>query len=287
RQSAVALVPRNQLDDWRAGEIANPGVVAGRDNDAQAIAALLDQRGALFFDDISRETGLTAAVVEQGLRSLIHEGAVTADAFSPLLDLLRPAQPHQGGRKRKPAPVSTLPPGRWSLLRAVPTAEPPLGPRVEREQQLATVCHALLQRYGIVFRAVLARETLLPPWRELLHALRRMEDRGEVLGGRFVDGFAGEQFALPEVPAQLSAAARGTANTPPVVIAASDPLNLGGILVPGPKTPALAGNRILLEDGLPTARLVRGEIETLPGAGDRTLETARVRLPRVTSLRDG
>ena len=131
---------------------------------------------------------------------------------------------------------------------------------------LAVLCGALLRRYGVVFRAVLERETLLPPWRLLLRYLRRMEDRGEVHGGRFVDGFSGEQFALPEAIGLL----RRHASMPDYgqlrVINATDPLNLGGIITPGVKTPAKAGNRILLENGAPAARLQGDEIELLAGA---------------------
>jgi ATP-dependent Lhr-like helicase len=122
----------------------------------------------------------------------------------------------------------------------------------------------LLRRYGVVFRAVLQREGLLPPWRELLYALRRMEDRGEVRGGRFVDGFSGEQFALPESLGLLRQCVEpGQCGLR--VISATDPLNLGGFILPGPKTPALATHRLLLEDGLPVARWVGEQVEELPG----------------------
>ncbi len=131
---------------------------------------------------------------------------------------------------------------------------------------LAVLCETLLRRYGVVFRAVLERETLLPPWRQLLRYLRRMEDRGEVHGGRFVDGFSGEQFALPEAVGLLRRHAAMPDHDQLRVINATDPLNLGGIITAGVKTPAKAGNRILLENGAPAARLQGDEIELLPGA---------------------
>jgi ATP-dependent Lhr-like helicase len=133
------------------------------------------------------------------------------------------------------------------------------------QARLATVCEALLRRYGVVFRAALERESLAPPWRYLLRYLRRMEDRGEVLGGRFVDGFSGEQFALPEAVGLLRNLANERNDGVLHVISAVDPLNLGGILTPGVKTPARAGNRILVKDGIPVARLLGDDLELLGG----------------------
>jgi len=132
-----------------------------------------------------------------------------------------------------------------------------------------------LRRYGVVFRAVLERETLLQPWRHLLRYLRRMEDRGEVYGGRFVDGFSGEQFALPEAIGLLRRHGKAPLHRQLKVINAADPLNLGGFITPGVKTPAKPGNRILLEDGVAAARLVSGEVEVLKGAAVSASEAER------------
>jgi ATP-dependent Lhr-like helicase len=172
--------------------------------------------------------------------------------------------------------------GRWSALQALPNHReldcmqdiPVRGTEEVRQVRLAAICQSLLRRYGVVFRAVLQRETLLPPWRELLRYYRRMEDRGEVRGGRFVDGFSGEQFALPEAIGLLRHCRAASADRQLVLIGAADPLNLGGIVVPGPKTPARSGNRILLEDGLPVARLLAGKLETLPGTSERARRLA-------------
>ncbi len=194
---------------------------------------------------------------------------MTADAFSPLIALLKPQA--RKGRKRG---RGGLPVGRWSLLEAPEEHEEGVGPQARRSERLATISLALLKRYGVVFRAVLQRETLLPPWRDLLHALRRLEDRGEVLGGRFVDGFSGEQFALPEAAGLLRQCQRPATRPATAVISGADPLNLGGILVPGPKTPALAAHRILLEDGLPTARLVGDALDLLPAGNSGSPQRA-------------
>jgi ATP-dependent helicase Lhr and Lhr-like helicase len=113
------------------------------------------------------------------------------------------------------------------------------------------VARVLLRRYGVVFRALLAREDFLPPWRELFYVYRRLEARGEVRGGRFVTGFSGEQFALPEAAGALRKAAGEGEEL--VSISAADPLNLVGIVTPGDKVPALSGNRILFRNGVPVA----------------------------------
>mgnify|MGYP000208124657 CR=1 FL=1 len=180
------------------------------------------------------------------------------------------------GARRRAGPGPSLL-GRWSLARPPSTAEEEV--LFGDQARLATVCEALLRRYGVVFRAALERESLAPPWRYLLRYLRRMEDRGEVLGGRFVDGFSGEQFALPEAAGLLRQCQRPADNPAMAVISGVDPLNLGGFLVPGPKTPALAAHRILLEDGLPTARLVGDPLHLLPaskpGSAQRAEELLR------------
>ena len=132
-------------------------------------------------------------------------------------------------------------------------------PRAEAVEHAA---RALLGRYGVVFWRLLEREAgWLPPWRELLRVYRRMEARGEIRGGRFVSGFSGEQFALPEAIGLLRETRRKPASGELVSLSGADPLNLAGILTPGPKLPALTGNRVLYRDGLPVASLAAGDAE--------------------------
>jgi ATP-dependent Lhr-like helicase len=107
----------------------------------------------------------------------------------------------------------------------------------------------LLDRYGVVFRELLARESVLPKWRELLLTFRRLEDRGEVRGGRFVSGFVGEQFALPEAVESLRAIRKAPASDETITISAADPLNLAGIVVPGDRVPAISGHSVTFRDG--------------------------------------
>jgi len=206
---------------------------------AQELMEILKQRGALFFPDMVRATGRLKAEIETGLWELVAAGLVTADGFENLRALVTPKS--TTGKVRRPRHA----PGRWSLLHTE---------GADRDQSVESCCWILLRRYGVVFRDLLARETNLPRWRELQIGYRRLEDRGEVRGGRFVDGFLGEQFALPEavesLRAQRKQAITGERVTGErIVIAAADPLNLVGIIVPGERIPAISGRIVTFRDG--------------------------------------
>jgi ATP-dependent Lhr-like helicase len=279
----VAMVPRERMVYWRSSRNsgnAAPGSLAGR------VWAALQEGGAMFTVDLVQRTGLLQPQLEQGLAELVALGLVTSDAFSPLRWLIRPEtekrrQQRFAGRRRAGPQGSML--GRWSAVPSTPdrTAQDRNAPEwaggqdselFPDQSRLAVICEALLLRYGVVFRSVLERESMVPPWRLLLPYLRRMEDRGEVHGGRFVDGFSGEQFALPEAVGLLRGNEARPVERSLVVISAADPLNLGGIITPGVKTAARAGSRLLLLDGVPAARIQGDELELL--AGDRQLGVA-------------
>jgi ATP-dependent helicase Lhr and Lhr-like helicase len=157
--------------------------------------------------------------VEEALWQLVAAGLVTADGFDALRSL-SDAKRRLGEKGLRARPRSSS--GRWTLL-------PAATERIDRE----AFARRLLTRWGVVFRDVIARETLAPRWRELLIALRRMEARGEIRGGRFVAGFVGEQFALPEAIEALRAARRAGDEAPAVRLGVYDPLNLSGIILPG------------------------------------------------------
>jgi ATP-dependent Lhr-like helicase len=261
----IAIIPRRHAASWQKEKTAapeQPGAAANK------VLEMLREQGAMFSLDLEQSTGLMPVQLEQAIGELVARGLITADAFSPLRWLIRPEADKRRRQKRMRRRSGGAQPGllgRWSM-----TGEPNPGASGESaggmfsdQAQLATVCEALLRRYGVVFRAVLERETLAPPWRYLLRYLRRMEDRGEVYGGRFVDGFSGEQFALPEAVGLLRRKAKQPAERRFKVINATDPLNLGGIITAGVKTAAKPGNRILLCDGVPVARLQGDEIERL------------------------
>jgi ATP-dependent Lhr-like helicase len=149
--------------------------------------------------------------------------------------------------------------GRWALVR-----RPMMTPGAADGQAVEAVVRTLLRRWGVIFWKLLAREaSWLPPWREILMCCRRLEARGEIRGGRFIAGFSGEQFALPEAVAPLREARRRSATGQLISVSGADPLNLIGILTPGGRLPSLAGNRLLYRDGLPIATFAAGEVELL------------------------
>ena len=164
--------------------------------------------------------------------------------------------------------------GRWALLRRNAAGE-------DREAVLEQVARTLLRRYGVVFWRLLEREAdWLPSWRELLRTFHRLEARGEIRGGRFVSGLAGEQFALPEAIAVLREVRRRAPDGSLIVVSGSDPLNLSGSLLPGSKVPALAGNRLLYRDGVAVAALVAGVVQWWPEVEDKHETSLRERLIR-------
>jgi ATP-dependent Lhr-like helicase len=231
REDADWMIPHRE-----AGEEE----MRGLSSDAKAVFQFLRQRGASFFADIVRGTGKLKAEVETALWELVAGGLLTADGFDNLRALIEPKRRSGQGNGRSSRPRHSV--GRWSLLYA--------GEAAERSRALEATCRMLLHRYGIVFREVLSRETILPKWRELLITLRRLEDRGEVRGGRFVSSFLGEQFALPLAVESL----RGHRNAPVigevVTVSAADPLNLVGIVVPGERVAANSGRIVAFRDGV-------------------------------------
>jgi ATP-dependent helicase Lhr and Lhr-like helicase len=220
----------------------------------------LEQHGASFFTDIVRGTSWLKSEVESALWELVAGGVITADGFDNLRALIDPKRRAGQGHGRSARPRHSV--GRWSLLYATEVRDPSV--------TLEAACRLLLNRYGVVFGEVLTRESILPRWGEVLKALRRLEDRGEVRGGRFVSGFMGEQFAIPAAVESLRASrARGSTDET-VVLSATDPLNLIGILVPGERVPALSRRQVAFRDGIavevPAHPLLDARPELLPAA---------------------
>lgn len=219
---------------------ADSGTSRNLSESARQVFEFLQKRGASFFADIVRETGKLKAEVETGLWELVAAGLVTADGFDNLRALIDPKRRAGQGSGRSLRPRHST--GRWALLHTSQIAD--------RARAVEATCWMLLKRYGVVFRDLMTRETNLPKWRELQIGFRRLEDRGEIRGGRFVDGFLGEQFALPTAVESL----RANRKTPPsgetIVISAADPLNLIGIIVPGERVPAISGRTVSFRDGV-------------------------------------
>ena len=224
RTTPVCLVPREDLDMWTALSSAPESVpLAGA---AQTIHDILARRGAMFPQELARATQLDIEGLDLGLGELVARGLVTCDSFGGLRSLLIPAT-----RRRTRMPVA----GRFSLLRHDTLETPPV----------EVIARQLLRRTGVVFRRTIAREKQPLPWRDLVRALRTLEARGEARGGRFVAGFEGEQYALPEAITLLRAVRRQKPGLP-VHASAADPLNFRGILTPDERVSPLARRKVLV-----------------------------------------
>ena len=228
------------------------------------ILEALEGRGALFLADLCEATGRLPVEVAEGLWEGVARGVVTADGFGAVRSLLagryRAARPERrahpaarplsgrlsaGMRRPRPLVAPALSGGRWSLLAQADLAA------FEPDALAEAVAGQLLVRWGVVFYELAAREAGALGWREVLWALRRLEARGLVRGGRFVGGFSGEQFALPEAAERLRAVAERRLEGTVVRLSAADPLNLTGVVLPGPRVPAVHGRELVLLDGLP------------------------------------
>jgi len=248
RTTPIVLCARDALAYWTVGA-ASAATGSPTSPRAEKVFDALRTHGASFFNDLVHDAGMLRSEVELGLGELVSLGLASSDSFAGLRALILPHERKEKLRRyRRSLPVDVDAAGRWSLPRTPRAAEPAgalADPAVEH------VARVLLRRYGVVFRALLAREDHLPPWRELFYVYRRMEARGEIRGGRFVSGFSGEQFALPEAAGALRKAVGEDEEL--VSISAADPLNLVGVITPGEKVPALSGNRVLYRNGVPVA----------------------------------
>ena len=265
--------------DWLPAALLAKGVeervlLESLSAEAQALRTLLRDRGAAFTADLQRMSGLTKLQVTTGLWELATAGLASADGFDQLRALMDPRRksvhleqtPAVSLRKRAAARTTA---GRWSLFAAEEVAGTGAVAEARRVQAgLEALARVLLCRYGVVFRELLARESNAPKWRDLVPMLRLMEARGEIRGGRFVSGPFGEQFAVPEAVEGLREARRqgvARANEAEVCVAAADPLNLVGVLVPGERQAVMPGRTVRFRNG---GAVEEGAAEDRPG-GDR------------------
>lgn len=249
RHTSITLLPRAHRGYWQTESMAQPALNAH----AQKLYDLLQQHGASFLDELQQASGLLPVQLEQALAELVMAALVTSDNFTGLRGLITPRKKHRYAPRLGTSHLENA--GRWSLVSKAQA--------VAQDEQTLHICRTLLRRYGVVFRKLLERETGLPSWRELLYCLRRMEARGEIRGGRFVSGFSGEQFALPEAVSPLRQLRQQTNTTQPLCISAVDPLNLTGIITPGERIPAKPGTHILYQDGIPVAYQSKGKLQLL------------------------
>jgi ATP-dependent Lhr-like helicase len=280
RTSPIALLERRRVPLWMSlARTAGDVLPSSR---AEAALECLKSHGALFFDELADAARLLRPQLEEALGELVSLGLVNSDSFGGLRALLVPSErrkPIAGARRRgKVLSFGMESAGRWSLVRRAPPNQDDAHTRTAAVEHVARV---LLRRYGVVFWRLLAREVAwLPPWRELVGVYRRLEARGEIRGGRFVAGFAGEQYALPEAIGLLREMRRKPQSGQWISLSAADPLNLVGVLTPGLKAPALTGNRLVYRDGVPVAALIGGNVEILTELDEATEWEARKRLLR-------
>ena len=272
RATSITLSLRESLD-WLLDTA--PERAADLTGAAAEILEVLSTRGACFQSDLIARTRRLPSDVEEALWMLVANGLVTSDSIVPLRARIDGKQ-HRGRADRKRSrrrngtvesdsrrthhsggqPPASLRPrsqrqvsaGRWSLLESLDPVEDSLEAKATQ----------LLHRYGVVFPELVARERMAPRWRDLVRVYRRLEARGEIRGGRFVSGFVGEQFALPDAVPALRETHRAPATGALEVVSACDPLNLVGIVTPGERVPSQPGNRVVFRDGVPVASLEKG-----------------------------
>lgn len=257
RNGPVSLGLREDLP-WLLDRPVDGAALPGA---AGEVLEYLTRHGASFLPDIIAETRRLPSEVEGALWQLVAAGLVTADGFGSLRGLATGAAKRvQRSARFRRQPRRRFPTSRWSLLRAPDAAEDTTDARAAQ----------LLHRYGIVFPEVLAREPMAPRWRDLLQVYRRAESRGEIRGGRFVTGLIGEQFAMPEAVEKLRLLRKAEPDDRLSLASACDPLNLAGILTPGPRLPAVPGNQLVFRDGVPLATVQGGEIHYLAEPDEAT-----------------
>jgi ATP-dependent Lhr-like helicase len=235
------------------------------------IADALASHGATFLVDLAAATHRAPDEIERILWDGVARGLVMCDGFAAIRSKMRrdsaPPRPWRLSTLRRAASATASTAGRWSL---VPAAEP----NIDRHDLAEAVAEQLLGRWGVLFRDLALHDSLRLPWREIQWALRRLEDRGLVLGGRFVAGFSGEQYALPAAVEQLSRMRRLPRTHERLVVNASDPLNLVGVIVPGEKLPAIRTNRVVYVDGLPEDQAAAGRAAAEVTAPTRAIADA-------------
>ena len=247
RATPITLAVRQDLP-WllqaARGDRTPPVPGPGRTED---VLEALRTRGALFASDLITATGRLPAEVAEGLWDAVARGLVTSDGFDAVRTLMYertvPRPVHRPRLRTAGARKAARAAGRWSLVPDSLATEDP-------DELAEALAEQLLARWGVVFRDLMTRETFTVPWREILWALRRMEARGQIRGGRFVRGFSGEQFAVPEAVEALRAARKLERSGEAITISAADPLNLVGIVLPGARVPAVRANTVTYVDGM-------------------------------------
>ncbi|MDA2918765.1 DEAD/DEAH box helicase [Desulfobacterota bacterium AH_259_B03_O07] len=266
RSTPITLVNRTNLEIWKSLSFAANLSLENFSNEAREVLNFLAENGASFFDEIATKSGLLRTQVEGAIAELVALGLLTSDSFTGLRALLVESKYRTSRRKRNRRHLAfgMEQAGRWSLLH---TNYKLNNEKKFDKESLITFGKVLLRRYGVVFRRIVDRENIAPPWRDLVKIFRILEARGQIRGGRFVEGVWGEQFALPEAVGKLRAVRRRSKNGTLVSISASDPVNLTGVITPGLKVTSIFKNRILYRDGVPIAIKEGKELRFLSDLG--------------------
>ena len=275
----VALCLREHAAAWQAlrftDATAPPTIEQELDDTSRRVLNVLRSGGASFLRDLSRAIAVDADALTIAIATLAARGLVTSDGFAGVRALLRALKQH-------PVPFDHTrdQTGRWSAL--------PAAADLTRDAAVEVCARALLERYGVIFRRLLARETNAPGWRELTRVYRRLEARGEIRGGRFVTGASGEQFALPEAVERLREIRRSSPDGRLITISAADPLNLTGILAADERIRAVTSSRIVYRNGVAIAALEGEYLRPLAPveaalAADVASAAAGRRMPAVSS----
>lgn len=262
KSTGISLIPRSNLNLWTQKANPDNNDTPILSSNAEKVMHCLKNWGASFFQELQADSGLLKTQLELALGELIANGLITADSYQGLRQLIQPANQSTRRHRRKATLDPMMSSGRWSIVKS----RTPLDQeQSDREEHIASI---LLKRYGIVFRALLKNESMIPDWYRLLYIFKRMEARGEIRGGRFVQGFSGEQFALPSALARLR---HNSKQTEPqmVIISATDPLNLTHIISCEKKISSQSQNRILFINGKQQAWMENGEFECLPDVEDQ------------------
>ncbi|MBM3925138.1 MAG: DEAD/DEAH box helicase [SAR202 cluster bacterium] len=284
RSLPVSLLFRDHLDSYLALSPHIDPAAVPLSGIARQIMELLQTRGACFFQELVQNTRQLPGTVQEALSELVSWGLITCDGFAGLRALVSPVKSAGTHRLRQSRvwrmgirPADRMASGRWSILNRTLPPSPLVIPAeagiqappssISNSELVEFSARQLLKRYGIVFHRLLLRENGAPPWRDLVRVYRRLEARGEIRGGRFVAGFSGEQYALPQAVDQLRATRRAKPDGGLTTVTGSDPLNLVGILTPGQRVPSLSTNRILYRDGVPVGVKVGGKISYLEAFG--------------------
>ena len=302
RATPMALLTRGNRALWQQlSEARRPEPQTQLSANARAMAEFLQRHGASFFDEMVQGAGLLPAQAESALGELVAAGLASADSFGGLRALLLPMQRKRAaarGAARRSSASPRRGAGAWCgairrLRRRLQSVAPRrrAAPRHAPSQPSSSKRSAwvLLRRYGVVFRRLLAREAeWLPPWHQLLRAYRRLEAQGLIRGGRFVAAMSGEQYALPDAVGALRAMPQRAPDGALVALSGADPLNLAGIVTPGPRLAALAGNRLLLQDGVPSRQSRRRDAfpRAVPPDEQWQLRSTLLRQRHKTAARD-